>query len=114
MAARSLARSEPRLDRGYPVLCARSKARTLEACFRLSDWRASSPTNWHGLSRTSTRPLFTSSRNTRRARILPQAARFNRALSLGRLKTVEFPPVAPDDLADSSRMSAISGRARRR
>ena len=30
---------------------------------------------------------------------LPQAVRFKRALSLGRLKTVEFPPVEPDDLA---------------
>ena len=30
---------------------------------------------------------------------LPQAVRFNRALALGRLKTVELPPVAPDDLA---------------
>ena len=30
---------------------------------------------------------------------LPQAMRFNRALSLGRLQTVEFPPVQPDDLA---------------
>ncbi len=30
---------------------------------------------------------------------LPQAVRFNRALALGRLQTVEFPPVAPDDLA---------------
>jgi long-chain acyl-CoA synthetase len=30
---------------------------------------------------------------------LPQAVRFKRALSLGRLKTVEFPPVQPDDLA---------------
>ena len=30
---------------------------------------------------------------------LPQAVRFNRALALGRLQTVEFPPVEPDDLA---------------
>ncbi len=30
---------------------------------------------------------------------LPKAVRFNRALSLGRLQTVEFPPVQPDDLA---------------
>ena len=30
---------------------------------------------------------------------LKQAVRLNQALSLGRLKTVEFPPVAPDDLA---------------
>jgi long-chain acyl-CoA synthetase len=30
---------------------------------------------------------------------LERAVRFNQALSLGRLKTVEFPPVAPDDLA---------------
>src|SRR5208337_1907912 len=30
---------------------------------------------------------------------LQQAVRLNQALSLGRLKTVEFPPVAPDDLA---------------
>ncbi len=30
---------------------------------------------------------------------LPQAVRFNRALALGRLQTVEFPPVQPDDIA---------------
>ena len=30
---------------------------------------------------------------------LPQAVRFNRALSLGRLERVEFPPLRPDDLA---------------
>src|SRR5271166_3809934 len=30
---------------------------------------------------------------------LPQAVRFNRALALGRLQTIEFPPVQPDDLA---------------
>ena len=30
---------------------------------------------------------------------LPQAVRFRRALALGRMQTVEFPPVGPDDLA---------------
>ncbi|HZZ63003.1 MAG TPA: AMP-binding protein [Roseiarcus sp.] len=30
---------------------------------------------------------------------LPKAVRFNRALALGRLQTVELPPVQPDDLA---------------